>query len=109
MWGLSCSRKLLRDQIRLVQDGSDPIGVNLDPEKDEMIRLIPEGYTAYTHALEEERLERRDSIVRAIDTVKPRRAQKCVGKKAGVRVKKTEGQGRDRVRPCPSCNGSSLL
>jgi 5,5'-dehydrodivanillate O-demethylase oxygenase subunit len=46
--GIILFRKLLRDQIRAVQNGGDPVGVNRDPEKDEMVRLIPEGYTAFT-------------------------------------------------------------
>jgi 5,5'-dehydrodivanillate O-demethylase oxygenase subunit len=60
--GIILFRKLLRDQIRAVESGADPIGVNRDPAKDEVIRLIPEGYTAFTHALEEEEagLVRRD-------------------------------------------------
>ncbi|HEY2987259.1 MAG TPA: hypothetical protein VGL11_06010, partial [Candidatus Binatia bacterium] len=52
--GIILFRKLLRDQVRAVEKDGDPIGVNLDPAKDEVIRLIPEGYTAFTHALEEE-------------------------------------------------------
>ncbi|MGH7832016.1 MAG: aromatic ring-hydroxylating dioxygenase subunit alpha, partial [Candidatus Binatia bacterium] len=47
--GIIMFRKLLRDQIRIVQNGGDPIGINRDPEKDETIRLIPEGYTAFAH------------------------------------------------------------
>jgi 5,5'-dehydrodivanillate O-demethylase len=47
--GIIMFRRLLRDQIRIVQNGGDPIGVNLDPKQDEMIRLIPEGYTAFAH------------------------------------------------------------
>jgi 5,5'-dehydrodivanillate O-demethylase len=52
--GVILFRKLLRDQIRAVQNGGDPIGINRDPEKDEIIRLIPEGYTAFSHSAEEE-------------------------------------------------------
>jgi len=52
--GIIVFRKLLRDQIRAVQNGEDPIGVNRDPEKDEVIRLIPEGYTAFSHTAEGE-------------------------------------------------------
>jgi 5,5'-dehydrodivanillate O-demethylase oxygenase subunit len=48
--GIILFRKLLRDQIRAVQNGEDPIGINRDPAKDEVIRLIPEGYTAFSHA-----------------------------------------------------------
>ena len=52
--GIIQFRKLLRDQIRAVQNGADPIGINADPEKDEIIRLIPEGYTAFSHEAEAE-------------------------------------------------------
>ncbi len=48
--GITIFRKLLRDQIRAVQSGRDPIGINMDPAKDEVIRMIPEGYTAYSFA-----------------------------------------------------------
>ena len=48
--GITMFRKLLRDQIRAVEIGGDPIGVNMDPAKDAVIRLIPEGYTAYSFA-----------------------------------------------------------
>jgi 5,5'-dehydrodivanillate O-demethylase len=49
--GVIMFRKLLREQIRAVQDGTSPIGINTDPAKDEVIRLIPEeGYTAFSHA-----------------------------------------------------------
>jgi 5,5'-dehydrodivanillate O-demethylase len=47
--GIIMFRKLVRDQIRIVQNGGDPLGVNMDPAKDETIRLIPEGYTAFAH------------------------------------------------------------
>jgi 5,5'-dehydrodivanillate O-demethylase len=50
--GIILFRKLLHDQIRAVQNGGDPIGINSDPGKDEMIRLIPEGYTAFSFAAE---------------------------------------------------------
>jgi 5,5'-dehydrodivanillate O-demethylase len=50
--GIIMFRKLLREQIQAVQNGQDPIGINMDPAKDEMIRMIPEGYTAYSHAAE---------------------------------------------------------
>ena len=50
--GIIMFRKLLRDQIHAVQTGDDPIGINRDPAKDEVIRLIPKGYTAYSHAAE---------------------------------------------------------
>jgi 5,5'-dehydrodivanillate O-demethylase len=48
--GIILFRKLLRDQIRAVQNGEDPIGVNRDPKHDGMICLIPEGYTAFSAA-----------------------------------------------------------
>jgi 5,5'-dehydrodivanillate O-demethylase oxygenase subunit len=47
--GIILFRKLLRDQIRAVQNGGDPLGTNRDAKKDEIIRLIPEGYTAFSH------------------------------------------------------------
>ncbi len=50
--GIILFRKLLRDQIRAVESGDDPLGINTDPAKDEIIRLIPEGYTAFSHAAE---------------------------------------------------------
>ncbi|HEX9446053.1 MAG TPA: aromatic ring-hydroxylating dioxygenase subunit alpha [Candidatus Binatia bacterium] len=50
--GILMFRKLLRDQIRAVEGGAEPIGVNRDPQKDEIIRLVPEGYTAFEAALE---------------------------------------------------------
>jgi 5,5'-dehydrodivanillate O-demethylase len=46
--GITLFRKLLRDQLRAVQTGADPVGINRDPAKDEVIRLIPEGYTAFS-------------------------------------------------------------
>jgi 5,5'-dehydrodivanillate O-demethylase oxygenase subunit len=46
--GVIMFRKLLRDQIRAVESGGDPAGINRDPAKDEIIRLIPEGYTAFS-------------------------------------------------------------
>ena len=46
--GIILFRKLLRDQIRAVQNGADPVGVNRERERDEIIRLIPEGYTAFS-------------------------------------------------------------
>jgi len=48
--GIILFRKLLRDQIRAVQNGEDPIGVTRDHKHDEMIRLSPEGYTAFSVA-----------------------------------------------------------
>ena len=47
--GVIMFRKLLREQIHVVQNGSDPIGLNMDPEKDETIQLISDGYTAFSH------------------------------------------------------------
>ena len=46
--GVILFRKLVRDQLRAVQNGGDPVGINRDPAKDEVIRLIPEGYTAFS-------------------------------------------------------------
>jgi 5,5'-dehydrodivanillate O-demethylase oxygenase subunit len=46
--GIILYRKLICDQIRAVQNGEDPIGVNRDPKHDGMIHLIPEGYTAFS-------------------------------------------------------------
>ncbi len=46
--GIIIFRKLLRDQMRAVENGGDPAGINRDPAKDEMIRLVPEGYTAFS-------------------------------------------------------------
>jgi 5,5'-dehydrodivanillate O-demethylase len=48
--GIIIFRKLLREQIQAVQNGQDPVGVNFDQAKDEVIQLIQEGYTAFTHA-----------------------------------------------------------
>ncbi|HEY2990170.1 MAG TPA: Rieske 2Fe-2S domain-containing protein [Candidatus Binatia bacterium] len=48
--GIIIFRKFLRDQLRAVQNGGDPLGINRDPAKDEVIRLIPEGYTAFSEA-----------------------------------------------------------
>jgi len=50
--GIIMFRKLLRDQIRAVENGADPIGVNMDKQNDEIIKLIPEGYTAFQAAME---------------------------------------------------------
>jgi len=50
--GIILFRKLLHDQIHAVASGTDPIGINADPAKDEVIRLITEGYTAFSHAAE---------------------------------------------------------
>lgn len=51
--GVILFRKLLREQIGAVQNGADPVGTNLDPEKDDIIRLIPEGYTAFSSSAEQ--------------------------------------------------------
>jgi hypothetical protein len=48
-------RKLLREQIQAVQSGEDPIGINVDPNKDEVIQLIHEGYSAFSFAAEGEK------------------------------------------------------
>jgi 5,5'-dehydrodivanillate O-demethylase len=50
--GIIMFRKLLRDQIHIVQNGGDPIGLSMDSKQDGVIRLIPEGYTAFSHAAE---------------------------------------------------------
>jgi 5,5'-dehydrodivanillate O-demethylase oxygenase subunit len=50
--GIIMLRKLLRDQIQAVQNGQDPVGVNLDPEKDQLIQLIQDGYSAFSFATE---------------------------------------------------------
>lgn len=46
--GIIMLRKLLRDQIQAVQNGQDPVGVNRDRAKDEMIQLVEEGYSAFS-------------------------------------------------------------
>ena len=46
--GVILFRKLLRDEILAVQNGKDPVGVRIGGETGEMIRLIPEGYTAFS-------------------------------------------------------------
>jgi 5,5'-dehydrodivanillate O-demethylase len=48
--GIIMFRKLLRDQIQAVQNSQDPIGTNMDPEKDQIIQLIHEGYSAFSFA-----------------------------------------------------------
>jgi 5,5'-dehydrodivanillate O-demethylase len=48
--GILMFRKLLRDQIRTAESGGDPIGLNMDLKNDEVIKLIPEGYTAFEAA-----------------------------------------------------------
>jgi 5,5'-dehydrodivanillate O-demethylase len=48
--GIIMFRKLLRDQIQAVQNGGDPIGNNTDPNKDAVIELIQEGYSAFSFA-----------------------------------------------------------
>jgi 5,5'-dehydrodivanillate O-demethylase oxygenase subunit len=50
--GIIMFRKLLRDQIQAVQNSQDPIGVNLDPEKDQVIQLVQDGYSAFSFATE---------------------------------------------------------
>jgi 5,5'-dehydrodivanillate O-demethylase len=50
--GIIMFRKLLREQIQAVQNGEDPIGINADPSKDEVIQLIHEGYSAFSFAAE---------------------------------------------------------
>jgi len=48
--GIIMFRKLLREQIQAVQNGQDPIGTNMDPEKDQIIQLVQEGYSAFSFA-----------------------------------------------------------
>ena len=48
--GIIMFRKLLSEQIAAAQSGADPIGVNRDPKKDEVIQLIQEGYSAFSFA-----------------------------------------------------------
>ena len=48
--GIIMFRKLLGEQIAAVESGADPIGVNRDPNKDEVIQLIQEGYSAFSFA-----------------------------------------------------------
>jgi 5,5'-dehydrodivanillate O-demethylase len=51
--GVILFRKLLRDQIHAVQSGADPVGVSRALERDEVIRLIPEGFTAFSSTAEQ--------------------------------------------------------
>ncbi len=48
--GIIMFRKLLSEQIAAVQSGADPIGINRDPRRDEVIKLIDEGYSAFSFA-----------------------------------------------------------
>jgi 5,5'-dehydrodivanillate O-demethylase oxygenase subunit len=48
--GIIMFRKLLSEQIAATQRGADPIGINRDPKKDEVIQLIQEGYSAFSFA-----------------------------------------------------------
>ncbi len=48
--GIIMFRKLLSEQIAAAQSGADPIGINRDPKKDEVIQLIQEGYSAFSFA-----------------------------------------------------------
>jgi 5,5'-dehydrodivanillate O-demethylase len=50
--GILMLRKLLREQIQTVQNGGDPVGINMNPSKDEVIQLIHEGYSAFSFAAE---------------------------------------------------------
>lgn len=52
--GITLFRKLLRDQLRAVENGGDPVGVNRNPAKDEIICLMPEGYTAFSERPEQD-------------------------------------------------------
>jgi 5,5'-dehydrodivanillate O-demethylase len=55
--GIIMFRKLLHEQIP-VQNGGDPIGINVDPNKDEVIQLIQEGYSAFSFAAAREQQAR---------------------------------------------------
>jgi len=46
--GIILLRKLLREQIQAVQNGRDPVGINRDPSKDEVIQLVQEGFSAFS-------------------------------------------------------------
>ncbi|HXF74886.1 MAG TPA: aromatic ring-hydroxylating dioxygenase subunit alpha [Methylomirabilota bacterium] len=46
--GIIMFRKFLREQIQAVKNGQDPLGVNRDPSKDEVIRLVQEGFSAFS-------------------------------------------------------------
>ena len=49
--GVVMFRNLLRAQIQAVQAGNDPLGVNRDPAKDDMIKMIPDNaYNAFSFA-----------------------------------------------------------
>jgi 5,5'-dehydrodivanillate O-demethylase len=48
--GILMFRKLLREQIQAVENGVDPVGTNRDPAKDKTIRLIQEGFSAFSFA-----------------------------------------------------------
>lgn len=48
--GIILFRKFLREQIDAVQNGSDPVGVNYDPARDQTIALIHDGFSAYSFA-----------------------------------------------------------
>ena len=48
--GIIMLRKFLREQIQAVQNGGDPVGINLDPNQDEIIQLVHEGYSAFSFA-----------------------------------------------------------
>jgi 5,5'-dehydrodivanillate O-demethylase len=54
--GIIMLRKLLREQIQAVQNGEDPVGINRDPSKDEIIRMIPDkAYDAFSFAAARQR------------------------------------------------------
>ena len=48
--GIIMFRRLLWQQIAAVQRGENPVGVNLDPSKDDVIEMIQDGYSAFSHA-----------------------------------------------------------
>ena len=53
--GVTLFRKLLREQILIVQDGGDPVGTVKDIASADMIQLIPHGYSAFGFRATEQR------------------------------------------------------
>ena len=49
--GIIMFRKLLREQIQTVENGTDPIGTNRDPAKDGVIQLVHDGFSAFSFAV----------------------------------------------------------
>ena len=50
--GIIMLRKFLREQIQAVQNGGDPVGINVDPSTDEVVQLIQEGHSAFSFTAE---------------------------------------------------------